>query len=408
MRNPERAPMTGDSQKAPRPLSIAQVVETLDTGGAEHLAIKFANKLAERGHRSHLYVTSHTGPLAASISPEVQVDILGYRRESIVNPFKFTRSINDGFNRLKSRIRRDDVQVIQTHLPSPNFWGLALSMRGVCRSVATIHNNKEFSYGSERSFRGSLRHQAYRTIVRRCAATIAVSDQVRVSFMEELGMNERQASRLVSVPNGVEIFPERSPEEKRVQKVALGFNPDTVMCLAVGRACEQKNFKDLVPVMQVLKEQGVPVTMVIAGDGPDLPDLKDRISAAGLGDDIHTLGNVTNIPDYLVAADIFLMPSLWEGLPLALLEAMASGLPVVGNSIDGLTDVVIEGTTGHLVPPGDSSLMAARIQAQAQDPALRQTLGSAGRHLVAERYNLKRVIESIENIYYRVLGLGQD
>lgn len=398
--------MSGDTRRSP--LAVAQVVETLDTGGAEHLAIKFANKLAERGHRSHIYVTSHAGPLAASISPDVLVEVLGYRRESIANPFKFAGSINDGFNRLRTLIRRDGVQVIQTHLPHPNFWGLALSMRGVCSAVATIHNNKEFSYGSERSFRGSLRHLAYRTIVKRCAATIAVSDQVRDSFREELGLSEGQSVRLVSVPNGVEVPPLVSPEEKLAGKTALGLDGDRVVGLAVGRACEQKNFKDLVPVMGLLRDKGVPVTMVIAGDGPDLADLKERIGAAGLEENIRTLGNVTNIPDYLTAADIFLMPSLWEGLPLALLEAMAAGLPVVGNAIDGLTDVVEEGKVGHLVPSGDFQLMADRITTQAQDPELRNSFGAAGRRLVEERYNLKRVIEGIEDIYYRVLKIPQD
>lgn len=392
---------------SPATMRVAQVVETLDTGGAEHLAIKFANKLAERGHQSHVYVTSHTGPLAASISGEVRVDVLGYRRESIINPIKFLASVNDGFNRLRSLVRRDDIDLIQTHLPGPNFWGLALVLRGACPAVATIHNNKEFSYGSARSFRGSLRHLAYRTIVRRCAATIAVSDQVRSSFMHELGMREDEAPRLVAIPNGVEVPRPFGEEEKKSAKARLGFDGNQVVAIAVGRVCEQKNFKVLIPVMKNLKDVVCPVTMVVAGDGPDLRDLRESIENAGLQEDIHTLGNVTNIPDYLKAADILLMPSLWEGLPLALLEAMAAGLPVVGNAIAGLTDVVGEGTTGHLVIPGDHRSMAEKIALLAGDPEQRRSFGVAGRELVDSRYNLDRVVDDIEGLYGRVLARGQ-
>jgi glycosyltransferase involved in cell wall biosynthesis len=399
--------MTAESPPHRNGLAIAQVIETLDTGGAEHLAIKFANKLAERGHRSHIYVTSHSGPLAASISDEVQVDILGYRRQSIVNPLKFLLSINDGFNRLKYLLKKDRIDLIQTHLPGPNFWGLALTLRGVCSSVATIHNNQEFSYGSVRSVRGALRHFAYKMIVRRCAATIAVSDQVRVSLLAELGMKGNNTSRLISIPNGVEISPVVDFDDKMLAKSKLGIDNDLIIGLAIGRVCEQKNFHDLIPVMEEIKHQGNSIRMIVAGDGPDHADLRERIAVAGLENDIHTLGNVTNIPEYLNAADIFLMPSLWEGLPLALLEAMAARLPVVGHSIDGLTDVVDEGITGHLVKPGDHKLMAEKIVLLAQNPELRQTMGTAGRKLVEKRYNLERVVDDIETLYHNVLARGQ-
>jgi len=101
------------------------------------------------------------------------------------------------------------------------------------------------------------------------------------------------------------------------------------------------------------------------------------------------------------------MPSLWEGLPLALLEAMAAGLPVVGNSIDGLSDVVEDGITGHLVSPGNHELMAEKIMRQVNNPELRQAMGAAGRQLVGERYNLQRVVDDIEGLYYKILTRGQ-
>ena len=388
-------------------LAVAQIVDTLDTGGAEHLAINFANQLAERGHRSHIYVIGHTGPLAAAISGNVGVDVLEFRRNSIENPLKFSASISDGFRRLRFLIKRDGIELVQTHLPSPNFWGLALSLGRACVCIATIHNNKEFSYGSNNSLKEGLRHAAYRTIVRHCAASVAVSDMVRTSFLGEIGLREDQAARLLSIPNGVEIPEWAPPMEKLAAKKRLGFDTGPLLGIAVGRVCEQKNFQDLIPVMSELKGMNVPIQFVIAGDGPEMPDLLKRRAEAGLEREIKTLGNVTNIPEYLKAADFFLMPSLWEGLPLALLEAMAAGLPVVGYAIDGLTDVIEEGQTGYLVPFGDRTAMAQRILGLAQDPDLRLSLGSKGRDVAKERFNLQRVVDDIERLYFSVLARQQ-
>lgn len=384
--------------------SVAQVVETLDTGGAEHLAIKIANALAARGFRSHLYVTAHDGPLAAAIAADVRVRIFGYRRASIMNPLKFGRSIRTGYTQFRSAIREDGIELIQTHLPGPNFWGLALQKRGVCPSVATIHNNQEFSYGSHRSLRGRMRQAAYRSIVRDCAATIAVSDQVRVSLLETIDLAAAQAERFVAIPNGVELPPPTDPEVCAATRRALGLDEAQIICLGVGRICEQKNFKDLVAVGQVLQNASAAITVVIAGDGPDLADLRQHITTAGLSDTIRTLGNVTNVPELLTAADIFVMPSLWEGLPLALLEAMGARLPIVGNAIDGLQDVVTDGSSGYLVPVGDHQAMAARILALAQDPALRSQMGAAGRALVKVRYSLDRVVDSLQELYQGILA----
>jgi len=195
--------------------------------------------------------------------------------------------------------------------------------------------------------------------------------------------------------------------EKLAAKKRLGFDTGPLLGIAVGRVCEQKNFQDLIPVMSELKGMNVPIQFVIAGDGPEMPDLLKRRAEAGLEREIKTLGNVTNIPEYLKAADFFLMPSLWEGLPLALLEAMAAGLPVVGYAIDGLTDVIEEGQTGYLVPFGDRTAMAQRILGLAQDPDLRLSLGSKGRDVAKERFNLQRVVDDIERLYCSVLARQQ-
>lgn len=385
-----------------RPLRIAQVVETLDTGGAEHLAVKIANALSQRGHTSHIIVTSHEGSLSSAVESAVAVRVFGYRRASIANPLRFSLSIRDGYSRFRRTLYDDRIDVIQTHLPGPNFWGLALQMTGICPSIATIHNNQEFSYGSQRSIRGELRHAAYKGIIARCAATIAVSDQVRASLLAEIGLPESRASRLVSVPNGIDVPSTHSTADRAASRAVLGLEPDEILCLGIGRLCEQKNFKDLVPVCQLVRQINHNVRFAVAGDGPDMADFRARIAATGMENAMAALGNISNVREVIAAADVFVMPSLWEGLPLALLEAMAAGLPVVGNAIDGLRDILPDGAAGFLVSPGDHAAMADRIIALAADPVMRARMGAEGLNLVRMKYDLKRVVDTLERVYYQV------
>lgn len=395
-------PEVRDYDRDTRPLRIAQVVETLDTGGAEHLAVKIANALDRRGHKSHILVTSHDGPLSSAIAPGVTTRVFGYRRASIAHPGRFALSIRVGYSQFRRVITADKIDIIQTHLPGPNFWGLAMQVTGVCPSIATIHNNQEFSYGSQRSTRGKLRHAAYRAIITKCAATIAVSDQVKASLLAEVGLTEAHATRLVSIPNGIELPKAHSAETRAATREALGISPNGILCLGVGRVCEQKNFKDLIPVCRLVGQAAGNVRFAVAGDGPDMADLKARIAENGLESSLMTLGNINNVTDVMSAADVFVMPSLWEGLPLALLEAMAAELPVVGNSIDGLRDIIPEGGVGFLVNPGDHAAMADRIVTLAADADLRHRMGAAGLELVRRKYDLTRVIDALEEIYRRI------
>jgi len=243
----------------------------------------------------------------------------------------------------------------------------------------------------------------YRRIIEDCAACIAVSDQVRLSFLEEVGIPVANAERMISIPNGIEIGRETAEVDSTIRR-QMGIPEDHILCVGVGRICEQKNFKDLIPVCRRLKEDGHPVSMAIAGDGPDMETFKNLIEEEDLGEMIHPLGNITNVSDLLDAADVFVMPSLWEGLPLALLEAMAAKLPVVGYRIEGLKDIIEEGGPGFLVDVGDFAGMARCLAELIRDSDLRDRMGASGRDLVERRYNLERVIDSLESLYQGILS----
>ena len=186
------------------PRAVVQLVETLAVGGAEQLAVRIANGRARQGHPSFVYVLGEGGPLEQRIDPSVGVRRLGVRRASITNPVRFLASLRQGRRALREQLARDGAGLVQSHLPNANFWSLLLEVRGDARTVPTIHNNREFSYGSGGG-KGRLNRLAYRMMLKRCLAVVACSEPVRLSLAEALGVDAARAARLVAIPNGVEI-----------------------------------------------------------------------------------------------------------------------------------------------------------------------------------------------------------
>ena len=387
------------------PLRVAQLVETLTMGGAENLAVQIANARAAAGDRSYLYVMQGPGPLSGRIDPAVSVRYFHYQRESVRHPLTFLRSLHRGERVLAGQLTADGVQVLQTHLPGANFWGLLLAWRRRTHVVATVHNNREFDYGdADHPVRRRLRRLAYRSILRRCDAVVAVSADVARSLLTEVGMRREQVRRLAVVPNGVPL-PEPLPLPRRRElRERFGCGPDDVLVLAAGRHSEQKNFRCLVEAAPALLAQAPRCRVVIAGDGPLRTRHQAHAARLGVEGAVEFPGNLADLDAVMQAADLFVLPSLWEGLPLVLLEAMAAGLPVVGSRIPGIADVVEEGRQGLLVPPDDPAALAAALADLAADPERRRAMGAAGRALVERDYSFTRVAADLEQLYRRIVA----
>ncbi len=387
------APATG------RPLVVAQFIETMAMGGAEHLAVQIAGELAARGHRSHLVVATEPGPLSARISPDVTVHYLGFRRASVLNPPAFAVSIARGVGQLGGLITREGIDVLQTHLPGANFWGLVLALRGACGVVATVHNNEEFRYGPHDSaVLRAARRMAYGLIVRHCRV-VAVSAAVKDSLVRQLDLGPRLAERVSVVPNAVPLPSALGPGDRQAVRARFGVAPGEVLLLAAGRFTAQKNFGDQVTAARLLADAGTPFRLVIAGDGDERPALQQRIDAAGLAGRVHLPGNLADLDRVMGAADAFAMSSLWEGLPLVLLEAMAAGLPVAAYGIDGVSELVTDGATGLLAPAGDPAALAGALDALARSDDLRARLGAGAAALIRERFSFAALVDGLLACY---------
>jgi len=143
---------------------------------------------------------------------------------------------------------------------------------------------------------------------------------------------------------------------------------------------------------------------VLVGEGPEMPAVEQQVRSAGLQDAVRLLGLRHDVPELLAAADIFLLTSFSEGIPLTIIEAMAAGLPVIATRVGGVEEMVVEGATGLLVPSGNDQALAAAIERLAGDPQTRHVYGAAGRRRAETDFDEQQMHEQYGRLYAEMIG----
>ena len=196
------------------------------------------------------------------------------------------------------------------------------------------------------------------------------------------------ASRTVVIRNAV------------ADAAAASLAGDPPVVLSVGRLKEPKDFSTLAQALARL--DGVPHRALVAGDGPDRPALEEEIARLGVA--LELPGERDDVPELLAAVDVFVLSSRSEGMPISILEAMAAGLPVVASAVGGVPELVVDGETGVLVPPGDPDALAEALRRLLQDPELRRRLGAGGRERARDEFSLERFRREHLELYERLLA----
>jgi glycosyltransferase involved in cell wall biosynthesis len=232
---------------------------------------------------------------------------------------------------------------------------------------------------------------------------VCVSSGVRDSYLD-VGV---EPDLIRVVPNGIRAAPAISSTAETRER--LGIAPTTKVVLSVGRMIDVKgHLFTLRAVEQVIRAQD-DVLFLWIGGGPLEEELRARVSAAGLPDHVRFAGHRDDVPDVIAAADVFLLASMVEGLPLVVLEAMAAGRPVVGTRVPGTSEVVEDGVTGRLVESGgldgsgESEALAEAILEPLRNPQLAASWGAAGRALFEEKFTARRMAANTARVYEEFL-----
>ncbi|HAM34757.1 MAG TPA: hypothetical protein DEB40_12395 [Elusimicrobia bacterium] len=230
---------------------------------------------------------------------------------------------------------------------------------------------------------------------------ISESEASREFLVRRLGYDERKVR---TIHNGVDISRWACAKLDRQQRrLEMRLGLDDVLIGAVGRLDEQKGHSVLIDAMARLVDLH-PVRCAIIGEGPLRGRLEDQIRRLHLEQSVWLLGERDDLFSWLSAFDIFVLPSLWEGLPNALLEAMAAGLPSVASAVDGVLEIARAGQECLLVPPGDRAALSQAVAGLIADPGLRRRLTDAARARINERFDIAGMISRYEAVYREIIG----
>jgi glycosyltransferase involved in cell wall biosynthesis len=368
-------------------LRILHLITRLPVGGAERLLVDVARGLDPARFEAVVCCIQDRGELAAELEASgIAVHSLDRMRTKRFD----WRAIGD----LARLMREKRIDVVHSHLYHANLYGRLAAWRARVPAVATVHN----TYTKRKLHRQLLN----RWLAHISARVVAVSEDVRSDLMRHDGIAEQ---KITVIHNGIDVRRVQTTLTRSEARARLGLAGDAIVLGCVGRLEDQKGHRFLLEALARLNDPqrgAARFHLVLVGDGRLRAELEKR--AAGLGVAARTmfLGTRHDIPEILKALDVCVMPSLWEGLSVAMLEAMAAGLPLVISDVSGVSQVVGNDEYGLKVPVGDVAALTQAIRALADAPERRAALGAAARQRVLAKFSAHAMLTGLSRLYEEV------
>jgi glycosyltransferase involved in cell wall biosynthesis len=276
---------------------------------------------------------------------------------------------------------------------------MAMLMAGRPPTIVTVHN--QVLYGGISPLMRWVYVAMERRLARRTARIITVSEALRSEMLESFGL---ASSLVTTVYNGLDLTPFLSGSDRAKARERYGIPSGALAIGLAARFAPQKALDVLVEAAVPVLEHYPEAYLVLAGSGPLLEFVRTRARTTPVRDRILFPGLETDMPGFLSSLDIYASAAIAEGLGLGTIEAMAAGLPVVSTTAGGTPEVVEDGMTGLLVPPGKAAPMTEALLRLAKDAALRKLMGEAGRVRALDRFTEERMLTRTAEVYREVLA----
>ncbi len=367
--------------------AVCQVLHGLWVGGAEVLAARLARRL-NHSYRFVFVCLDELGSLGEELRRDgFTVEVLDRRP-----------GVDIGFAlRLARFLRRQRVDLLHAHQYTPFFYSLTARWLGWRVPVLFTEHGRHFP-----DYRRPKRVVANRLLLGRRDRVVGVGRAVREAIIRNEGI---PAQRVEFVYNGIDLAPYANGSESSAQvRQEMGVGPNDLVLIQVARLDYLKDHATAIRTLQRIAALRPEARLVLVGEGPERDKIEQEVRDRGLSEHVRFLGLRTDIPRLLRAADVFLLTSISEGIPLTLIEAGAAGIPVVSTDVGGVGEVVERDVTGLLASSGDDASLANHVLRLAEDRALQRSMGAAGRQRAYRLFSEEQMHAGYLRLYREMIA----
>lgn len=370
-------------------IRVLHLITRLPIGGAERLLLGILRHLDPAKFESVVCCIQDRGELADEAEAlGIPVIALGLMRKG-----GHDRAVVPA---LRAMMREHRIELVHTHLYHANLYGRLAARKEGIPAIASVHN----TYTKRKWYR----HLINRWLARKTYVVTAGSADVERDLLE---VDHLPPAKVARLPNCIDLTRVETALTPAQAKTRLGFAADDVVIGTVGRVEEQKGHIHLLEAFSYLRQrlvQGERLKLLLVGDGRLLPRLRESAETLGIADHCLFPGNLPQLAEIYRAMDVFVMPSLWEGLSLAMLEAMAAGLPLVATEVGGARDVLGDSQWGLLVPPRSSEALTEAVGRLLADQGVRDGLAASGAERVRQHYSVTALAFQLAGFYRAATG----
>lgn len=363
-------------------MHILHVIQSLEFGGAEKVVIHLANKQSEH-HKVIVCLVKYRGELIEEVNDGIEIICLD-----------LGEGIHFGLpSMLRKIVRERSVDIVNVH-----NWGifvesyLAVKSLDSVKLVLTVHGSYgDVAPGLMSALKRNLRHMMERRSSRsKCLGKIiTVSDSIQKYIVDEIGV---KPDKLLTIHNGISAY---ANEASRLQ--------DQLRLVTVGRLSAIKNQKMLIDAIAIAVEENPAIRLTIVGDGPERENLECQVASLSLKDHVEFLGFRKDAQKILEQKNAFILSSDYEGISIALLEAMSQSIPAIATNVGGIPETIQHEYSGLLVPKGDVSRLADAILKMAESSELRTKMGANARKFFERNFHEDIVLQKYNEVYQSCL-----
>ena len=383
-----------------RKMKICHIITRMIVGGAQENTLLTIKGHIEKGHEVVL-VTGFSPGREGELLKNVEmpsfpiVEIPEMVRE--VSPFKDLKALA----RLREYLKKEKFDVVHTHSSKAGIIGrIAARQAGIPVVVHTVHGQAFHAY--EKPWRKWLYIWAERIAARYCDKIYAVA-QAMIDQCVEAKVAPRE--KYMVVYSGMDTAAFSNAKRDLELRKSLGIPDNAKVIVTVARLFPQKGYEEMLPAAAQLVKEFPDLHFLPVGDGPMFDQLQKQIADLGMSDHFHFAGLVPphRVCDYIAQADVLWHLSLHEGLPRAVVQALAVGIPAIGYKLDGTPEVILNGETGYVTAPQDVDAVVKHSSELLKEAALRQKMGENGTALVIERFAWRRMADILETEFLALL-----